>query len=125
MIEYVFLTASDRRYKRNVDKFRETIQKFINDRRAQKTKGDDLLTILVTTPEYNNDDESIKDEIFGFFMAGMKTIQISTTNMIYQLTKNPEIKAKLMKEILPAVEEVQDNIIEKLSYDTVMEFEYM
>lgn len=84
-----------------------------------------MLTILVTTPEYDNDDEAIKDEIFGFFMAGMKTIQISTTNMIYQLTKNPEVKAKLMEEVLPAVEKVSDNIIEGLSYDTVMEFEYM
>lgn len=63
--------------------------------------------------------------MFGFFMAGMKTIQVTTTNMIYYLTKNPEVKAKLMKEVLPPVEKVSDRIIEDLDYDTVMEFDYM
>lgn len=58
-------------------------------------------------------------------MAGMKTIQISTTNLIYYLTKHPEYKEKLLKEILPPVEKVCDNIVEKLDYDTVMEFEYL
>ena len=55
----------------------------------------------------------------------MKTIQISTTNLIYYLTKHPDIKAKLMDEILPPVEKVKDNILEGLDYDTVMEFEYL
>lgn len=60
-----------------------------------------------------------------FFFAGMKTIQVSTTNLIYFLTKHPEFKEKLMKEILPPVEKVKDNIVEGLDYDTVMDFEYL
>jgi cytochrome P450 len=50
---------------------------------------------------------------------------MSTTNMIYYLHKHPEIKAKLLKEILPPVEAAKDNIIEGLEYETVMEFEYL
>ena len=65
------------------------------------------------------------DELFAFFLAGFKTIQISTTNLIYYLTKHPEIKAILMDEILPPVEKVKENILEGLNYDTVMEFEYL
>jgi hypothetical protein len=30
-----------------------------------------------------------------------------------------------LKEILPAVEKVKDNIVEGLEYDSVMEFEYL
>lgn len=55
----------------------------------------------------------------------MKTIQVSTTNLIYYLTKHPEIKQKLLKEILPPVELVKNNILEGLDYETVMEFEYL
>jgi hypothetical protein len=55
----------------------------------------------------------------------MKTIQVSTTNLIYYLTKHPEYKSKLLQEILPPVESVKDNIVDGLEYDTVMEFEYL
>lgn len=55
----------------------------------------------------------------------MKTIQVSTTNLIFYLAKHPEYKAKLLAEILPAVESVRDNILEGLEYDTVMDFEYL
>jgi cytochrome P450 len=72
-----------------------------------------------------NDDNLIIDEIISFFLAGMKTIQISTTNLIYYLTKYPEIKRKLLSEILPPLEKVADNIVEDFSYDTVMDYEYL
>lgn len=65
------------------------------------------------------------DEIFTFFLAGMKTIQVSSTNLIYYLTKHPEIKSKLLQEILPPVERVSDNIVDGLEYETVMDFEYL
>jgi cytochrome P450 len=65
------------------------------------------------------------DEIITFFIAGMKTIQISSTNLIYYMTKNPEMRAKLLKEILPPVEKAKQNIVEELTYDTVMDFTYL
>ena len=65
------------------------------------------------------------DEILTFFLAGMKTIQVSTTNLIYYLTKHSEIKTKLLNEILPPVQLASDNIVENLSYDTVMDFNYL
>jgi cytochrome P450 len=81
------------------------------------------LSILLSTDFYkNSDDNLVIDEIITFFLAGMKTIQVSTTNLIYYMTMNPEMKEKLLSEILPPVEEVKDNIVEGLSYDTVMDF---
>lgn len=98
----------------------------INDRRASSsTQEHDLLTILTSTDFYKGNDDLIIDEIVTFFFAGMKTIQISTTNLIYYLTKHQDIKAKLLKEILPPVEKAKNNIVEDLEYDTVMEFEYL
>lgn len=65
------------------------------------------------------------DEIFTFFIAGMKTIQVSTTNMFYYLHKHPEIKQKLLDQIRPPVQKVADDIVNGLDYDTVMEFDYL
>ena len=45
--------------------------------------------------------------------------------MIYYLCKHPELKAKLIKEIVPPVERVKDNIVDGLEYDTVMDFEFL
>jgi cytochrome P450 len=55
----------------------------------------------------------------------MKTIQISTTNLIHYMCQHPEYKAKLCEEILPPIEKVKDNIIEDFDYDTVMEYDYL
>jgi cytochrome P450 len=84
-----------------------------------------LLSILINTDFFQGNDELIIDEIITFFLAGMKTIQISTTNLIYYLTKHPEIKKKLLSEILPPLEKVTDNIVDDFTYDTVMEYEYL
>ena len=116
----------DWRQTRNLKTFRAALQKIIDERRSSKTNDeDDLLTILTTTEFFTGDDNLIIDEIITFFFAGMKTIQISTANLIYYLTKHTDIKKKLLAEILPPVEAVKDNNLDKLDYDTVMEFEYL
>lgn len=65
------------------------------------------------------------DEVFTFFMAGMETIQVSTTNLIYYVNRDKEIQKKFLAEILPPIEKVKDDILNKLEYDTVMEFDYL
>jgi cytochrome P450 len=100
-------TLSDRRYFRNVDRFRDFIQQLIDERRQSQDadKRSDLLSILIASEFFrDNNDGMIIDEIFTFFLAGMKTIQASTTNLIYYLTKHPEYKQKLLKEILLPLE---------------------
>jgi cytochrome P450 len=72
------ITPYDRRYKRNVMRFRAVLQKMIDDRRSgsQKSYGEssDLLSILLSSDVFHGEDELIKDEIVTFFLAGMKTI---------------------------------------------------
>jgi len=53
----------------------------------------------------------IIDEILTFFFAGMKTIVVSTTNLIYYMTQNPEIKTKMLSEVLPPLEQVSENLL--------------
>lgn len=67
----------------------------------------------------------IRNEIFAFFFAGMKTIQVATTNLVYYLEKHPQYKAQLLREIALPVEKVKDQIVEKLEYETVLNFSYL
>lgn len=43
-------------------------------------------------------------EMTGFFVAGMKTIQISTMNTIYYTTRHSEYGAKLLQEVYPVID---------------------
>jgi cytochrome P450 len=48
-------------------------------------------------------DEKMIDELCTFFLAGMKTIQLTTANLIMYLTQNPDIKQRLLGETMPVV----------------------
>lgn len=80
----------------------------IDSRRQGKTQAydnsADLLSILVESETYKGHDDLIRADIFAFFFAGMKTIQISSTNLIYYMQRHPEYKSKLLAEVLPEVE---------------------
>ena len=41
------------------------------------------------------------------------------------MERYPNIKSKLLNEILPAVQQAKDNIVDNLDYDTVMDFDYL
>jgi cytochrome P450 len=60
-----------------VQRYRDLIQRMINERRSGQSKSysqDDLLSILINTDFFQGNDSLIIDEIFTFFLAGMKTI---------------------------------------------------
>lgn len=50
---------------------------------------------------------------------------MTTTNLIYYLTKHQEHKETLLNEVLPPIERVEKNIVKDLTTDTVMEFDFL
>lgn len=80
----LFITPSDARLGRNSDRWNKFLDKIIEDKKKTSTDGNDLFSILLTS-EVFKDKEDIKAELFVFFLAGMKTIQISSTNLIYYM----------------------------------------
>jgi cytochrome P450 len=50
---------------------------------------------------YKGQEDEMIQELFGFFLAGMKTIQIATTNVMYYLAKHKDVKEKMCAEVLP------------------------
>jgi cytochrome P450 len=103
------ITPKDKRYGRNIACLRGVIRNIINDRKKGNTQSynndgsEDLLSILIKERFYNTDEKMI-DELCTFFLAGMKTIQLTTANLIMYLTQNPEMKQRLLDETMPVVE---------------------
>jgi cytochrome P450 len=79
---------------------------------------------LLQSEQYKDDVEGLADEIIQFFIAGIITQMISSTNLIYYITRHPEFKSKLLAEILLPIAAVKDDIVERLEFDTVMGFDY-
>ncbi len=85
----------------------------------------DLMSILMDLDFYKGRDYLIVDEMISVFVGAMKTTQSTTTNLICYMDMNRPIKEKLLKEILPPLNEVRNDILEGLQFDTVSEFEYL
>jgi len=116
------ITGKDKRYGRNIASLRGVIGNIINERRKGNTQSyikdgsEDLLSILIKERFYDTD-EKIIDELCTFFLAGMKTIQLTTANLIMYITQHPDIKQRLLDETMPAVDKAKFNIVEDLTYD--------
>jgi cytochrome P450 len=107
------ITAIDRRYTRNCNRFHDSIRKVIQDRRAGKIKDwsledSDILTVLMKNEVYSSD-QMISEECSMMFLAGSKTIQASTSNLIMYCNHYPEMAKKLQAEIDEKLEPIKDD----------------
>jgi cytochrome P450 len=124
------ITALDRRYTRNCNRFHGAVRGLIQDRRDGKIKSwkaedSDILSALMRSGIYPND-QIISDECAMMFLAGSKTIQASTSNLIMYLCNNPEIAKKLQAEIDSTLEPIKDDPMFKLTLERADEsFEYL
>ena len=128
-LKYYTIMPSDRRHGRNVERVRTALQKILDIRRAKKNDSDndksDLMSILMDLEFYQGRDYLIVDEMISVFVGAMKTTQSTTTNLICYMDMNRHVKEKLLEEILPPLNEVRDDILGELQYDTVADFEYL
>ena len=116
LFSQTWIHPADRRWRRNLEVYRARVKEIMKERRAMMKAGKtdsngDFLSILLTENEIYDNDEKIVDEIITFSFAGFKTIQVSTTNMIYYLTMKPELKQKLLAEVMPKLESVSQDFI--------------
>ena len=73
----------------------------------------------MTEEFYKGRDDMMLDELSTFFLAGMKTVQLTTANTIMYLAELPEFRQRLLNEITPVMQAVAENIIEDLTYEKV------
>jgi len=59
------------------------------------------------------------------FLAGMKTIQVSSSNTIMYLAGHPEIKQKLIAEVDSFLTPIADDLQEKSTMEIADQFSYL
>ncbi len=95
-------TAENRRLARTVRRLDETIQKFIDDRRASGEDTGDLLSMLLIAQDDDGGqmtDKQVRDEAMTLFGAGHETTAVTLMWTWYLLSQHPEVEAKLMREL--------------------------
>ena len=104
--------AVDTYFCNNCRELRGAIRKLIEAKKASlndasKTETEeesfDVVSLLLQDGTYTNTEDMI-DDIFVMFIAGSKTIQNTTTNLITTMLYEPEIYAKLRAEIDPLMD---------------------
>lgn len=123
------LTGQDARYLDNAYRFRDAMRKLIEDKKKTPSSEDetdsiDMFRVLIEDDYYKDKPEEIINEVIVMFAAGMKTIQVSTTNVIQFLHFNPEYKKRLLEEIEGPLNEISDDFMTKLTTDVVEDFSF-
>jgi len=93
-----------RKAARAVRRLDRTIYRIIESRRAQGSVDGDLLSLLLQSHGVEADgghmsDRQVRDECMTLFVAGHETTAVALTWTWYLLSQNPEIEARLHKEI--------------------------
>jgi cytochrome P450 len=98
--------ARFRRARRRID---TTMAEMIARRRASGEDRGDLLSMLITARDTEDDrsgmtDEQLRDEVVTIFLAGYETMANALSWTWYLLSQNPEVEARFHSEIDRALE---------------------
>ena len=123
--------AVDRHFAKNARTLRGVLRSVVESKKEALKKGEvgeeakfDVVTLLLQDESYTNIEHMIDDALIAV-VFGASAVATVTTNLITSLLHEPEVLAKLRAEIGPFMEEVKDNISEKLTLERVAENEYV
>jgi cytochrome P450 len=93
-----------RRFQKARERLDATIYRMIDERRRNGGERGDLLSILIQARDEEGDgtgmtDLQLRDEIMTIFFAGHETTANALTWTWYLLSQNPEVEAKLHREV--------------------------
>lgn len=81
--------------------------------------------MLLKDELYSANPSMIIDDVWGMVLAGMKTIQVSSSNLVMYYTSLPEVKLQLKAEIDSKLGPISDNLDEKFTMELADEFTYL
>ena len=128
----IFPTAANVEFKQASALLDGVIYGLIEQRRAQTTPQNDLLTMLLNASDEKSgekmSDQQIRDEVITIFSAGHETTANLLTWTLYLLAKNPLILAKLKTELdnlqgkTPSAEDLQQLVYTRAVLNESMRF---
>lgn len=88
--------------RRNAKRMDEMIFRMIAARRASKKRGDDVLSLLLDVRDDDGracSDQQIRDELVTLFIAGTETTAGALAWALYLLSKHPDVRSELLREV--------------------------
>jgi cytochrome P450 len=110
-----------RRYKQGIREMESVIETFVEARRDEAERHDDLLSRLLTSTDEDGEGMSetlLRDELMTFLFAGHETTATALTFTWYLLSQHPDVERKLHAE----VDAVLD--VGPATFDDLSELEY-
>ena len=95
------------RYRRAIHRLEAIVSRFIRQRRARGTPGDDLLSMLLHARDEDGrvmDDRQLRDEVLTLFVGAYDTPALALTWLVHLVSRHPEVAAALEAEIEHALE---------------------
>jgi len=83
-----------------------------------------VLSLLLQDPNYQ-DTEDLIDDVIVLFLAGAKTVQSTTSNIIVTLLEEHDVREKFLGVTEPFMASVIDNLMEKMTLEAVDELDYV
>ena len=111
-------TQRNRAFREAIATLDAIIFRFIGERRAGKTRGDDLLSMLLEAKDADSgeqmNDRQLRDEVMTLFLAGHETTANALSWLWYALSRSPEVEARVHAELdqvladrVPTADDVQ------------------
>jgi cytochrome P450 len=131
LIQYPVLTKLDRWFCRNCFRFRKGMLEILRLRAKTIASGQhgieegDLFTCMLNFDGYRDDWEAIIDDVTTMVFAGSHTQQLTTSNMMWYLEMNPEIKKKCFDEVDKLVGGCEPDVLNNYDYEKAMQLEYL
>jgi len=98
--------ASNRRFERAIQVLDRSVQKIIDEHRAQPSRAarsDDLLTMLMTVRDEETgsqmSDKQLRDEVMTLFLAGHENTAKALTWTFYLLSQHVGVRSRLQQEV--------------------------
>lgn len=96
-------TPSHVRFQAAIKMFDDLMYEFINTRRESQADNGDLLSMLLLAADEEHGgtltDQQVRDEALTLFSAGYETSANGLTWTLPELSKHPEVEAKLVEEV--------------------------
>ncbi|KAI8979229.1 cytochrome P450 [Mycotypha africana] len=103
-VKYLPIEAN-RKYDRSVKLMHDIVDKVVAERKSSpdaNNKDKDLLGFMLTARDEHDlglSDENIRDQVVTFLIAGHDTTANTLAWALYELSRHPDVKAKLLQEI--------------------------
>jgi cytochrome P450 len=96
-----------KKFRRAVETLDRVVFRVLRDRRSSGASVDDLLGMLLDAHDeatgQGMDDQQLRDELLGLFIAAYETTSLSVGWTFYALTQHPEIEKRLASEMARAL----------------------